>query len=785
METRVYCDEQMIFSTNLNTMRLISPKVSQEVNKVGSFTFSVYPDHPYFALLTKMKPIITAYEEGITEPLFRGRISAMKEGFHNEKQVTCEGELAFLNDSIQRPWSFTGSPEALFRQFIANHNAQVDASRQFTVGVVTVTDTNDYITRAESEYKNTWSEINEKLIKTLGGYLWTRHENGITYIDYLADFEVLSNQAIEFGKNLLDLTKDSKADNFATALIPLGARLTDETGAETGERLTIKSVNNNVDYVYNADAVAIHGYIFATNTWDDVTDATNLMRKGQAYIDDKARFAASLNVSAADLNGATIDGEPIKVNSFRIGRYVKVNTAPHSISNQSFIISKLSRELLKPESTKLTLGATFKTLTEKQSNTSTSAGIAGPAGAPGKDGKGIASTVVTYQAGASGTTAPTGTWQSTIPTVAENQYLWTRTVITYTDSTTSTVYTVGKMGAKGEPGADGKTTYFHIKYSVNANGNPMTETPSTYIGTYVDYTEADSTDYTKYTWARFQGAQGAKGDQGIPGTNGANGQTSYLHIAYATSANGSTGFSVSDSANKTYIGQYTDFTSADSTDYTKYRWTKIKGETGATGPAGKDAAIQSTTAPTDTSYMWLDISVEPPLLKRWNGTEWVVVNDVSENLQLLEQSFSSSIENSEQNLKSTMAENYYTKGETSELVNSVQSSWEQTAQGFEAQFTNMSKNIDDVANGADARFQEISTYIRFTEEGIELGKSDSPLILNIENDRISFKQDNTEVAYFSDNKLYVTDGEYTRSLRLGNFEYTPRSNGNLSFGKIT
>ena len=115
----------------------------------------------------------------------------------------------------------------------------------------------------------------------------------------------------------------------------------------------------------------------------------------------------------------------------------------------------------------------------------------------------------------------------------------------------------------------------------------MTETPSTYIGTYVDFEPTDSTDPSKYTWAQFKGSQGAKGEQGIPGTNGANGKTSYLHIAYANSADGKTGFSVSDSAGKLYIGQYTDFTQADSTDPTKYSWTKIKGETGATGATGK------------------------------------------------------------------------------------------------------------------------------------------------------------------------------------------------------
>lgn len=140
----------------------------------------------------------------------------------------------------------------------------------------------------------------------------------------------------------------------------------------------------------------------------------------------------------------------------------------------------------------------------------------------------------------------------------------------------------GKDGKDGTNGVDGKTSYFHIKYSSVANptsSSQMTETPSTYIGTYVDYEPNDSTDPKKYTWSKFEGTDGK---DGIAGTNGTDGKTYYLHIAYANSADGRTGFSVSDGTNKLYIGQYTDTTKADSTDPTKYTWSKIKGEPGRT-----------------------------------------------------------------------------------------------------------------------------------------------------------------------------------------------------------
>lgn len=141
----------------------------------------------------------------------------------------------------------------------------------------------------------------------------------------------------------------------------------------------------------------------------------------------------------------------------------------------------------------------------------------------------------------------------------------------------------GESGIPGKDGKDGKTTYFHVKYSNVPNptsASQMTETPSKYIGTYVDFTQTDSTDPKKYIWAQFMGDPG---EQGIPGINGINGKTSYLHIAYANSSDGSVDFSVSDSENKKYIGQYTDFQKLDSADYKSYTWSKIKGEDGTNG----------------------------------------------------------------------------------------------------------------------------------------------------------------------------------------------------------
>lgn len=144
----------------------------------------------------------------------------------------------------------------------------------------------------------------------------------------------------------------------------------------------------------------------------------------------------------------------------------------------------------------------------------------------------------------------------------------------------------GDQGIPGKDGKDGKTQYTHIAYANSADGRTdfsVSDSNREYIGMYVDFIPNDSTDPTKYAWSKIKGANG---ENGTPGKPGADGKTPYLHIAYANSADGKTGFSTTDGTNKLYIGQYTDYTQADSTDATKYTWTKIKGEQGERGPQG-------------------------------------------------------------------------------------------------------------------------------------------------------------------------------------------------------
>lgn len=219
----------------------------------------------------------------------------------------------------------------------------------------------------------------------------------------------------------------------------------------------------------------------------------------------------------------------------------------------------------------------------------------------------------------------------------------------------------GPAGKDGEDGTDGKTSYTHIAYANSADGQTdfsVSDSNRDYIGMYVDFTATDSNDPADYAWSKIKGADGA---QGTPGKAGEDGKTPYLHIAYANSADGTSGFSVTDSENKLYIGQYTDYTAADSTDPVKYSWTRIKGETGATGPKGDKGdtgaqgeqgekgdkgdtgatgpkgdtgIIVSATAPASpvVGQLWQSAAGQP--IKRWDGSKWVIHYLSVENLDV-------------------------------------------------------------------------------------------------------------------------------------------------------
>lgn len=350
---KAYCNNQIFFNAGISddALTLAEAKLDLEVGKAGSFTFKIYPTNIGYNYFQKFKSYVSLYRED--KLIFSGRVLEEKKGFSNEKTIICEGLLAMLNDSIIRPFSFQGTITEFLTMLINNHNSQVSEDKQFTLGTVTVTDPNNYIARSREGYNSTMALFDDT-VSTLGGYFVVRPENGVLYIDYLEDFTAESGQEVNFGENLLDITKESSGTELITALIPLGAESeeTQEDGTVIRRKLTIESVNDGNDYLTNTEAIEKYGFILGTHEWNDVTRPENLKTKGEAYLAQAVMEKTTINISAVDMAKAGAD-----IDSFLAGEYVNIKSSVHSI-DAKMLIKKQSLNLLNPSQNKLTVGDT-------------------------------------------------------------------------------------------------------------------------------------------------------------------------------------------------------------------------------------------------------------------------------------------------------------------------------------------------------------------------------------------------------------------------------------------
>lgn len=363
---RVLCDGKVLHDVRDEDYMLLGPKVALELNKTGNFDFSILPRHPNANIINKLKSKISVYEDN--ELLFEGRSLTDEIDFQRTGQIACEGELAFLLDSIQRAHTYgSESPEVhkadnnidIFKALIAEHNSQVGAEKQFTVGVIDIDSVP--ITKLATNYETTWDFINTNFIGKYAGYLRVRHENGVRYLDYVKQYGKVSNQVIRFGENLLDLKKYTKAENIKTAIIPLGAN----------GQTKITNINGGKDYVYNQEAVDLYGWIFEKVDFPDVVDAQTLLAKAQEYLKTCVNLAITIELTAVDLHMIDVD-----INAIRLGDLVPCVSQQHGLLSTMgdvstyYLVSKYEIDLENPANNKITLGRTISSLTDKVAGTS-------------------------------------------------------------------------------------------------------------------------------------------------------------------------------------------------------------------------------------------------------------------------------------------------------------------------------------------------------------------------------------------------------------------------------
>lgn len=396
----IYANNELIYDPLNPSYYLFSPKLKLEFGKAGSLEFRIPPDNVYYRSLKQLKTVITVQLDG-TE-IFRGRVFSIETDFNNLKTIYCEGDLAYLMDSVQKAEKYDGTTHALFSRIIAAHNARVEAYKRFTVGSVTVENRSikltgqsgdenpnvgniDYkqiaIDSVVDDWNSTYDCIQNWLIDYEGGYLRTRYVNGTTYLDFLANKNNTATQEIEFGVNLLDLTQEVTAEELFTVLVPLG-----------DDNLTVKSVNNNSDEIVDEAAVQEYGRIVRTQVFNNVTEPSTLLENGKRFLAEKSNVPVTITVKAVDMHLVDPNAAAIQV-----GDRVHLVSSPHKLV-EYLTCTEIEYDLENPENNTYTFGNPRQSLTQryredkrKQEDTYSSSGAGGSAVSAGGAAGSVAS----------------------------------------------------------------------------------------------------------------------------------------------------------------------------------------------------------------------------------------------------------------------------------------------------------------------------------------------------------------------------------------------------------
>lgn len=378
------------------TYAIGNPILKLEVSKAGSLSFSILPTHPAYDSFRRMITYITVYQD--EEIIFRGRVLDINDSTYMERNITCEGDLAFLNDSLQPPdknyvinedleASNESQRESLpvelqsempeetitvvqvpessdpvtrtvaqqFTTYIQIHNSQMDAEKQLVVGNITVTSKNESVKWDSTSYRSTKSAIDSDLISSYGGYLQVRHENGHSYIDWLKNPGSTSNQTLTLGVNIIDLQKQNKGNDIFTRLVPVGK-----------DHITLDS-QEALPYIQDDDLVDEYGAIYKTISYSSVDDKSKLESLAQDYMEDNCKEdPISLTIKAIDMN--ILDGN---IETIHVGQRVNVVSEPHGISVVLNVIS-IEYDIQNPENNTYEIGDPSETLTQKVESDSSS-----------------------------------------------------------------------------------------------------------------------------------------------------------------------------------------------------------------------------------------------------------------------------------------------------------------------------------------------------------------------------------------------------------------------------
>lgn len=367
-ETVVIHDDRI---PNTQTLLGSESKVSASVGAAASFIFTIYPSNPGYSNLYEWTSYIDVINTKRNNYLFRGRIIAIESKATSEgifyKEVTCESQLAYLNDSIVTWEKIQMTPADFFKKLLLAHNSQVDKERQFKLGRITVTNnTNNVYCYVEDGLK-TLNELQTDLLSKddLGGELWIRNEQDCAYIDWIRDEKQKASQEIKLAKNLVSIQTKPDLKELVTVLYPFGATeeksVSDENVKDVSTpKLNISSVNGGKKYIEDAELISLYGRISGSKSWDDVKIPANLLTKAREYLNNFKALKIGYEIEAVDLAPLNL-----AIDDFQLGKYYHVINPVIGVDDWLRVIG-VSININKPLLSTLQIGEQTKRLVDYQ-----------------------------------------------------------------------------------------------------------------------------------------------------------------------------------------------------------------------------------------------------------------------------------------------------------------------------------------------------------------------------------------------------------------------------------
>ena len=732
---RCYIDDTLFYEPGIEQCQITSGNIEKSINNSDVFTFTIPTQNVASSLFFKQKSIVEVYEDETL--LFRGRVVSDEINLYNERNIECEGEMSYLNDTIFRPLSFKGTMTDFLKKVLKSHNEQVEVQKQIQLGNVTVLNGTDEFIFESIEGQVTRDVIIGDVVDVFGGYLQVRREDNQNYLDYLSDSTFETNQQIVLGANLLDFNRKSTSRNIVTGVVPFGAKIKNTENEELEERLTIKAVNNGKDYILDSEQVFRYGTILETKVWDKIMTAAELKNEAIKYLQSKKYFENVTDIKAIDLN--MLDKDIQKLKFFH---YVTVSLPTHDFTSRE-LIRKQTIDLLNPQNNTISIEGVNSSFTEdrkradkvleqikadyvpnqklnevrnrltevessitqlpnqielsvlektytkdeikdKLSDIELLPGPQGPIGEKGNSGKGIVSTLFAYKISDTAVTPPTGQWENSIPDFSSHKgkYLWTQTTIKYTEGVDTTTYQptyIPKDGEKGASGSVGQSIQ-SMTQQYYLSTSKTTQTGASWV------TEQPNWNIGKYLWTRFE-----------------NKYINPTKTEYTTPVCDSSWEAVNDVQDEINRVE-TEYKAA----------VKIEKE-----------RIDSQVSALQTTNNRVDLQTAQQLILANQ-----IQSEVSERLDVSEQ-----------------------------IYQKIESTRTQLSDQFNLEFTRIK---DDVIG----EVQEFKTFYRFTENEALIGKSNSQLEVTISNEAIQFKDSGSIVAYINGQKMYIQSLEVLNEIKM-------------------